>query len=308
MPFKNSSIALYVLAGAVFALAVALGYFAYVLASLTKDLPDLLSQLESTEEAIDPVIREVTEVRLLMPEILAEVEAVRLAIPPILEEVGHSRQQLPAVLDEVARLRQEVPGILAEADAVLADVEPILREVQTLRRETMPAILSESSSLRTETLPMLLEEIDRLHREIPVYLNRADSLVEDANQAGMRASEGAVTGLFTGIFRAPVSLFGEMGRVLPGGAGISAADRELLAVETILLLEMDEPGTKRAFEYPSDDFEGVITLLDVSKRKQQVQKRIRLEATKDGREVLDEELLLTRQPSGEWEVLDSSQR
>lgn len=42
---------------------------------------------------------------------------------------------------------------------------------------------------------------------IPPMLDRVDNMMADASDAGKRASEGAVAGVFSGVFKAPLSVF-----------------------------------------------------------------------------------------------------
>lgn len=295
----------YALAGAVFAMAIALGYFAYVLAGIGKDLPEVLEQLEVTGKALEPFAQETSEIRLIIPEILDEVEAVRLAIPPILEEVQEVRNQVPGILEETASIREDLPGLLARTEQILLEVEPILTEIQAIREETLPAVLSETSTIRETTIPDVLAAITRLQREIPVYLARAEGLVEDASEAGMRASEGAVSGLFTGILRAPVSLVGQIGRVFPKSSQLTAEDQEHLAVEMALMLET-EPGFTRPFDYPTSNLTGSITFLERTEVGEEIRQRMRMKAQKGNRAVLDVELHFARVPPGEWEVIETT--
>lgn len=194
------------------------------------------------------------------------------------------------------------------AFALTAINEDLQTETRALRQDTIPAVLAESNAIRMEAIPLVLEEISRLNRDIGLYLDRADQLVQEANQAGKRASEGAVTGLFTGILRAPVSFVGEVGRVLPGNPQITARDREYLASEMTLLLENDEEGLTRQFEYPSRNLSGSISLVAVEKDRGETRKRTRLRVSKNDQEILDIGLLLTRRPPDGWTVVETIRR
>jgi len=195
------------------AIAGAVVYFAWQLGQINSNVGNVTETVDRVTEQIPPT--------------LAETRAIRL-------EVAGLSEQIPDILAVVEAARGEIPAVLAEIEAVNAQVDPILQrfdESLLLMREVLqqlPDVLSTTNAAiasleetRDQSVPLVLEEI-RLARElIDPTLDRIDVMMDDAfeqadvaisgaSRAGQEASEGAVTGFFTGLLRVPFQLVGTL--------------------------------------------------------------------------------------------------
>lgn len=196
---EKTSKPLNLLAISILALAASLAYFTFELSQFVHQVPDILKNIRTTSDKVEPVLEEISQIRDLIPPILDEISAtreqipsildevkhVREAIPPILTEVNKTREQLPAVLDEVAALREQLPSILASVDTVTTEVKAY-------------------RPIATDALSQLSE----VRKEVPATLDRVDGLIDKAGSAASEASSGALTGALGGLISAPFKMVG----------------------------------------------------------------------------------------------------
>lgn len=187
-------------------------------------------QLAQINSSVGSVTQTVDRVTLQIPPTLAEVREIRL-------EVAALREQIPAILSEVEAVRAEIPAVLAEVESVNGQVDPILRRVdETLlmlreARRQLPEVLATANdaiaaldATRDQVVPLVppaLHEIRLTREKIDPTLDRVDAMIDDtfvkaddaiakASNAGQQASEGAVTGFFTGLIKLPFQLVGSL--------------------------------------------------------------------------------------------------
>ena len=263
---KASLVASYLFSLSLFALAGSIVYFTYEVAIISKQIPDILQSIDSTSEKAEPVIndvghiidlvpsilKEVEEIRKLIPPILKEVEQTRKMIPPILSEVEQTRKQIPAVLKESAAIRGELPAVLASADKASKAVAGVAKQVEATR----------------PLIPEVLKEVATTRESIPPMMDRADVLIEKARIAGQQASEGAVTGLFTGIIKAPFALVASAGRGLTGLSEEQAKvfndkDFSLVQQASLYLLNNGSKGELRKWHNTESGNHGTVKLLRI---------------------------------------------
>lgn len=245
-------VASYLLALSLFALAASIAYFTYEMAMVSKQIPDILMRIDSTTEKVEPVIADVGEIIDLVPDILKEVEEIRKIIPPILSEVEQTRKQIPAVLKESGAIRGELPSVLASADKASAAVADISKQVEATR----------------PLIPEVLKEVETTRESIPPMMDRADMLIEKARVAGKEASQGAVTGLFSGIIKAPFELVGDAGRGISGLTKQEAKqytdkDFQLNQAASLILLNNASIGDERKWENTESGNHGIVHLKDI---------------------------------------------
>jgi len=239
--------ATYVLAVSIFAMAAALIFFTIQLASISRQIPDILNSVQSTSSKIEPMLKEMGNVRDLVPPILEEIKHSREQIPPILNEVAQLREQLPLILEETKQTRQLVPGILDTVNNVVKEVE-----------KTRPLV------------PQVLTQVEKTREAMPGMLDKADKLVANAKQAGKEASQGAVTGVLTGIIAAPFNIVGNLGKKM---LGISDEDMKKLTEQDInimtqtgeTLLSSDQINLVREWDNPDSQHNGKLTLKNIIK-------------------------------------------
>jgi surface antigen len=245
-------VASYLLALSLFALATSIAYFTYEMAMVSKQIPDILMRIDNTTEKVEPVIADVGEIIDLVPGILKEVEEIRKIIPPILSEVEQTRKQIPAVLKESGAIRGELPAVLASADKASAAVADISKQVEATR----------------PLIPEVLKEVETTRESIPPMMDRADKLIEKARVAGKEASQGAVTGLFSGIIKAPFELVGDAGRGISGLTKQEAKqytdkDFQLNQTASLVLLNNASLGDEQEWENTESGNHGIVHLKDI---------------------------------------------
>lgn len=196
---KRSS-ATYVLALSIFCLSGAFVFFTIELSRVTQQIPVVLSSIEATGQKTQLMVEKISQISGEIPPILAEVKQVREKIPSILEEVKQVRQQIPPVLEEVKQVRQQIPPVLKEVKQVRQQIPPLLEEV----RNTRPVVTK------------AIDEVANTREAIPPMLVQAEKIVNDMHDIGQNTSEGAVTGVFTGILKAPFKIVGGIGEAIFG--------------------------------------------------------------------------------------------
>jgi hypothetical protein len=254
-------IASYLLSLSLFALAGSIAYFTYETVIISKQIPDILVQIDSTTDKIEPILDEVAEITGLIPDILVEVEAIRKTIPPVLEEIEQVRKVIPVVLKETKLTRDQLPTILKESAAM---------------RGELPAILSSADKASdavagvTIQIPAILKEVETTRESIPPLMDRADVLIDKARVAGKEASQGAVTGIFSGILLAPFALIADAGRGISGMSAEEAKaftekDFELIKQEALELLDGGSVGEEVSWNNRESENHGTVYLANANK-------------------------------------------
>ncbi|MES9969872.1 MAG: hypothetical protein ABW092_07530 [Candidatus Thiodiazotropha sp.] len=266
----KSTIASYTLSAGLFAIAGAIVFFTIELSHIRQDLPTILTQVEKTSGKVDPILDEIKELRKLIPPILQEIEATRTQVPPILAEIEAIRLNVPPILNQVEETRKLIPPILAEASKTIDSIPEIIKTLNTIAatvkqsskevartRKLVPDILKEIKSVRNE--------IGATRKAIPVTLDRVDYLLAQAATTGQKASEGAITGVFTGVitapFRALISL-GEAAKDAADGDGIFLDGKDLeIATNAAVALTKLKKGATKTWKNPSSGKRGKFTLV-----------------------------------------------
>ena len=262
---KVRLLASYLLALALFALAASLAYFTYELSMVSRQIPDVLVSINNTTDKVEPVVTEAGKMIDLIPAILQEVEATRNTIPPILREVELTRAQIPAILKEVDQTRKQVPAVLKQVEAVRKDIPAVLKSADKAS-DAVVAISREVEATRP-LIPEILKEVETTRESIPPMMDRADGLIEKARSAGKEASQGAVTGLFSGIIMAPFALVADVGRGITGMSAEEAKaydkkDFKLIENTVIDLLNAGKEGDEREWNNPDSGNNGTVKLVD----------------------------------------------
>jgi len=245
--------ATYLSAFSMLMLAAALVYFTIELVSITRQIPEILQTVESTSEKIGPVIEEIAEIRDLVPPILKEIEETRKVVKPAINEYAKTNEQIPRILDEVEATRKTLPKVLKTADNASHAVVTISKEIKATR----------------PLVPKVLAEIEKTRESIPPMMDRADKLVANARDAGKEASEGAVSGMFSGILMAPFALVGDAGKKLVGSddeAASKLTEKDYTAVETVSneLLELGKVGNEKTWQNKESGSSGTVKLVDIN--------------------------------------------
>ncbi len=249
---KSSAMATYVLSAALFSIAAAIAYFTYELSRLHQDIPAILTQVENTSGKVDPILAEVTEIRKMVPTILTEIAAVRGEIPSIVNEISETRKQIPPVLQEVKETRESIPAILKTVESASASIDQTNKEIAATR-PLVPDVLKEVKAIRSE--------IEATRKSIPGTLKQVDELLAKASIAGQKATEGAVTGVFTGVITAPFRALSGIGRVVAGDEVFLEGEDLKIATEAAYALTEMKVDSKKDWQNPASNSHGTLTLL-----------------------------------------------
>lgn len=284
----SQQIATYVLAFSILMLALAIIYFTIEVRSVSKQIPAILSTVDETGKNIEPIVQQVGEIKDM--------------IPPILNEWTETRKQIPLVVDEVAKVREQIP--------------PILKEVEATRQE-LPAILDTSNNAIKEvaavrkTIPDILSEVKKTREMVPPTLDRVDQMIADASVAGRKASEGAVTGLFTGIITAPFRLMGNIGKSL----GLTRAEMEGLTDEDMEImyeaaknLSSKSVNEVTKWKNPNTSTYGNIKLLNIFDKDGRECRKALFEVWKQGKDKISKQAAFCKNEEGKWETLQSEEQ
>jgi surface antigen len=166
--------------------------------------------------------------------------------------VEQTRKQIPAVLKESGAIRGELPAVLASADKASAAVADVSIQLEATR----------------PLIPEVLKEVETTRESIPPMMDRADKLIEKARVAGKEASQGAVTGLFSGIIKAPFELVGDAGRGISGLTKQEAKqytdkDFQLNQTASLVLLNNASLGDEQEWENTESGNHGIVHLKDI---------------------------------------------
>ena len=294
------NLATYSLAASIFALAVAIIYFTIEVRSISKQIPVILSAVESTSKSVEPMIEQVGEIKELIPPILDEWTETRKQIPLILDEVKATRELVPPVLEEVGKVREQIPSILHEVEATRQELPAIL--------DTSNKAIKEVAAVR-KTVPGILEEVKKTRELVPPTLDRVDRMIGDAAVAGRKASEGAVTGVITGIFAAPFRLVGNIGKSL----GFSRAEMEGLTEDDIKILHeaaknlpSKSVNEVTKWENPNTGTYGNIKLLKIFDKDSRECRTALFEVWKQGQTKIAKEATFCINEEGNWDPLNST--
>lgn len=259
-------VASYLLSLSLFALAGSIVYFTYEVAMVSKQIPDILLRIDSTSEKVEPILGDVGEIIDLVPPILKEIEEVRKLVPPILKEVEQTRKMIPPILSEVEQTRNQIPAVLKESEAIRGELPAVLASAD--KASAAVADVSKQVEATRPLIPEVLKEVETTREAIPPMMDKADVLIEKARVAGQEASEGAVTGLFTGIIRAPFALMEGAGNSFANlteeeAKAFDEKDFSLVKQASLLLVNSGATGEQRKWANDKSGNHGTVKLISI---------------------------------------------
>ncbi|NOQ87960.1 MAG: hypothetical protein GQ550_03470 [Gammaproteobacteria bacterium] len=259
-------LASYLLSLSLFSLAAAIVYFTYQAAIVSKQIPDILLSIDKSSEKIEPIVDEVGEIVVLVPLILKEVEETRKLIPPILEEIEQTRKMIPPILKEVEQTRQQIPAVLEESKAIRGELPAILASAD--KATVAVADVATQVEATLPLIPEVLKEVETTRESIGPMMDRADGLIEKARVAGKEASQGAVSGFFSGLIMAPFALVADAGNSISGLTekeveSFDKKDLELNKQVALTLLNNGSKNEKREWSSAETDNHGIVALTEI---------------------------------------------
>lgn len=303
------TIATYVLAGALAALAGALVYFSITLKQVANALPPVVEGVQGVAEEIPPLLERVDViVETTVPSLLEEVAAIRAQVEGI-------QEQLPAVLEEVAAIREgTVPEVLAEVENVRASIPPILERVASIQ-EQLPSILEEVEAVRGEIpgiveqvegiqtqIPAILAEVEAVRIAIPDYIEDANELAAEIRTAGKEAAEGAAQGFFTGILKAPVNVVSGLGNNVFGGVEVTDEMKEAFKEAMSAALAAPAEGKIVEWDEPKSGVRGELEITRLRGREGKRTVRVESRSYRGNRTFDPVEFEATEKADGTWDT------
>jgi len=298
----NKSTATYVLSAAMVSLALGLVYFSYTLSRTVVALPDLIEEIQVTQEKFEPLVMEVHAIQVQIPGIVEEVSLVRELIPVIMEDVERMLELVPGIMEEIDQIQGAIPPVLDEAAAYREQIPVILAQVESVQ-EQIPPILEEVGKVR-EAVPVIIAQIEAIRAELPAILAQVQAISDDIENAGKKAGEGAVTGVFSGIVKTPLRLVSGFGsRIIPSSP-LKESDRVLIVQAGEKLMESDRAGDQRDWYNKDTGFQGSVILTKIYKKDRRPHRDIKIIATRDGTKPIEATVTFVQSSDGAWEIVD----
>jgi|GEM_PF-4927987 hypothetical protein len=257
-----TTISRFSLALAMTLLAASIVYFASILKSIEKSLPIIAEQTQIASESISMVT--------------AKVGDITPYIPGILDEAAKLNKNVEDIIEESIAIRQEGEGLRLTIDKISSAVPNILKESENIRL-ALPEILEESRHLR-ETTGDTVEEVRRTRESLPGTISDLHALIDKADKTGKKVSEGALSGLITGIFKAPFTVVKDLSSSIGDGdqPAISRKDISIINAVALDVLNNAEVGGRRLFEASESSIKGFIELERESRSEGMVCKHLRI--------------------------------
>jgi uncharacterized protein YoxC len=295
----------YVLSASLFCLAAALVYFAYEASSISRQIPAILTAVESTSNEIDPIVKEVAKITEQVPLVLDEVAEVRKLVPPILNEVAETRKMVPPVLTEVEKTRLAIPPILLEVRQTRKDLPAVLKTVNTASQSV--AMTAGEMKAYRPLVPEAIKQVELTREAINPALDRVDELITKAESAGKQASKGAVTGFFTGILTLPFSIVGDVGKSVAGmgeaSNKFSEKDIQVFKQARNDMLKSGHLDESREWVNPDTGTKAKLTLVKIYESHNEECRRLRVEIwNANKKKEYDKTANFCRDAQGVWKV------
>lgn len=160
----------------------------------------------------------------------------------------------------------------------------------------------EEAAVYREVIAEVLKEIEAVRLAIPEYIIQAGDLTSSMEKAGQKASEGAVSGLFTGIIKAPISLLSGVGRTVLGNQSLSASDRAIIGKAIRKIVIEGTEGESVDWANPNSGLYGIVTLSEDSLKEEPMCKMIRVVVMQSTREILSGKVRVCPEADGSWSM------
>jgi len=297
-----------------FALAAAIFYFAFQLYQINQNVPAISQSIDRISQQVEPALEDTDSIR-------EEFAEIRKLIPSILERVDNSvavmdetQRQIPqiisatekalAVIDET---RQQIPQILSTTDNAVTAINETQQQIPQIVNTAENAILALNQT-RDEVLPYItlsLEEVRLIRQSMQDSLDRIEILIDDANDkalnaivlaedAGKKASEGAVSGFFTGLIKLPFKLIGTLASPIVKTIDVDVAkkltekDLELMATASKKAVEAKKIDRVWKWNNPKSGNSGSLTIIRKYEIRSHVCVEVQVRVSIKGKEKMNE--------------------
>jgi hypothetical protein len=226
--------------GATTLLAIAIAYLAYGLQSIASVVPELISFLDKNNYQLSPAIKEISEIRKIIPGILVEIQDIKKLVPVMAREMAKISDQIPLTLKTVN------------------SIAPIISKTTI-----------EITQLRKTTIPMILQESKKIRASMPTYINGTEKIVKDVQTAvndASKISENLGTGVISGLVKSPFKLFSSMVSSVSGlfqDDKLSGKDLSIMTESGAVVLESKELKFSKKWENKESKRFGEIKLVSI---------------------------------------------
>jgi surface antigen len=154
-----------------------------------------------------------------------------------------------------------------------------------------------------------IDEVANTREAIPPMLAQAEKIVNDMHDIGQNTSEGAVTGVFTGILKTPFKIVGGIGKTIFGTSTkeiqeLTQMDEQLMIEAIDGLVATNKIGKTRNWANPESGNEGAITLKEKEMIDAQECLVLHFVIRIQGKERANTEVTLCLNDESEWEVYE----
>lgn len=291
MDFRSFSIGLLALSLICFSGSIV--YFTVNIRDISREVPDIVRSIESTAEKFDKSITDAGHALEFVHPITNEVAAVRKQVPLIMKEVAEVRMQIPSILEEAKAVRQQIPSILGEVKGVRQQIPVIIEEVEKIR----------------PLVPLVLDEVRKTREAIPTMLSETDKIITNAKQFGKTTTEGAVTGVITGIIKSPFEISGSLGKAIFGDLrenadDLTEKDMELIKVAVYQTLHSGQLGITHKWANAQSGNDGTVMLkkfVEIDSRDCRI---LSFQITTDNEVRINRDVTFCLNEHSEWKAMD----
>jgi len=309
-----------------FALATAIFYFAFQLYQINQNVPAISQSIDRVSRQVKPSLEEVQF-------ILEEIAEIRKLIPSLLERVDKSvavldatQRQIPQIISATEKAlvvinetQQQIPQIMRTVENAVTALDETQQQIPEILNTAENAIVALNLT-RDETLPYIpltLEEVRLMRKTMEESLDRIEILINDANDmalnaillagdAGKKASEGAVSGFFTGLIKLPFKLVGTLASPIVNSIDIDIAkkltekDLELMAKASNQAAKANKIDRTWKWNNPDSDNSGSFTINRKYKINSHVCVEVQVRVSIKGKEKMNKPNKLCLDKNNKW--------
>ena len=237
-------------------LAASIVFFSIELSQFRQQLPILLKQIDETTQRVSPIIDEINDIKKFIPQIIQQSEGYQQQIPIILTQVSAINLSIKPILEQSQQWQSKLPKLLK----AISETNKTIGNTNKIIAKALPQI------------PLILDESKALRAEIPEMLDKTESLMGQAEQAGKDASKGLVTGFVGGILSTPFTLLDNIGSNtikklhLKDGRSLSKEDRKYYDKAMARLMEKPKKGAKQTWSNSKSGNKGSIIIDKIVKQ------------------------------------------
>ena len=276
-----------------FTLAAAIFYFACQLYQINQNVPAISQSIDRVSRQVKPSLEESQAIR-------EEIAEIRKLIPSLLERVDRS----VAVIDDTQR---QIPQILSTTENALTAINETQQQIPQIvnTAENAIAALNLTRDELMPYIPLTLEEVRLMRKTMEDSLDRIEILIDDANDkalnaillagdAGKKASEGAVSGFFTGLIKLPFKLVGTLAspivKTIDADVAKKLTDKDLELIATASKKAVEAKKIDRAWKWnnPKSGNSGSLTIIRKYEIRSHVCVEVQVRVSIKGREQMNE--------------------